>query len=90
MKPLNLVRTAAALKEFEATAATRDGAWDAAMDAEDPNVALGACVREDARAWYQVKVAFFEDTFERNTWRAAMYVTPEFVRRLLAKYPPTL
>lgn len=88
MKPLNLSATFVALKEFDATAAQRDADWDAALEAEDANAALAACVRADARAWHAVKLAFAEDTQDRNSVNVAMYVTPDFVRRLLDKYPP--
>jgi len=84
IKPRTFGHTAAALIEFDSTAAARAAAWDSAQTNED----VYAAEQADHDALGKVQVAFHKDTADINSLSNCMRVDLAFMRRMAANSVP--
>lgn len=78
--------TAAALIEFDSTAAARAAAWDSAQTNED----VYAAEQADHDALGKVQVAFHKDTADINSLSNCMLVDLGFMRKMAADSAPAM
>ena len=79
------INTAAALAEFDATAAARNAAWTAIE--RDADVAV--CEAADKAALEAVQKAFYEDTKAYNSLDNCLRVHVGDIRRIASSQPKT-